>query len=158
VSRCNAEHGNKLWSVIPTKWQEWWMQEVRQCHSVYEAVTLQQPASVIADVTVPPLTDFETAIASNRAAEIRRACNEHLRPAIKCPWGCTEFYHKCRHISFDTFVRKWFGSGVLTTQQGPSYSHSFLNIYVPSDSDNAVHSGASVDWHHTAPYYCTLQV
>jgi predicted GIY-YIG superfamily endonuclease len=108
-----AQHGNKLWSIIPTIWRPWWIQEVQRCHQVYETVTLQHLPSLVTDVTIS-LTKFEAAISSNEAVKIRNACNEYLRPAVKCPWGCSEYYHKCGQLNLDVFMAKWFGNAVET--------------------------------------------
>ena len=120
-----AQHGTKVWSIIPTIWRPWWIEEVKGCHEAYENVTLQHLPSVIADVTVP-LTEFQAAINSNAAGKIRTACNNHLHPVVKCPWGCTEYYHKCGQISLDVFMAKWFGSAVQTVSRNVTKQMSIM--------------------------------
>ena len=34
--------------------------------------------------------------------------NEFLIPVVLCPWGCTEYFHCCGHIAFDTILQHYF--------------------------------------------------
>ena len=39
--------------------------------------------------------------------KLRDACNRYLLPTILCRYGCTEFLHKCNHLSFDLVLQRY---------------------------------------------------
>ena len=38
--------------------------------------------------------------------DIERTCNAHLRQSVMCPWGCSEFIHKCGIVPIDVMTQQ----------------------------------------------------
>ena len=38
--------------------------------------------------------------------QLREAYNKHLRPSVLCPYGCSEFIHKCGYLSVDVVFKR----------------------------------------------------
>ena len=100
-----------MWRIVPAEWRFWWIRDVSECIPLLRHVTVQDPAPIFFDVT-DKRDDFYHGIGSMRASQLRRVCNEHLMPVVRCPWGCSEYYHKSGLLAFDSVVRKIFGSAV----------------------------------------------
>jgi len=109
------QHGNKLWSLIPRDWRPWWLDSVRQLHSKYNQVTLEDPPCSFVDSTVKKET-FETAIAMRQGAALAAACNEHLHATVWCPWGEAEYLHKCGSLPLDLIVNRLYGDCMMTIE------------------------------------------
>ena len=89
-----------LWRIMPRVWRLWW-----------------QVAFDIDDVNTPPGVQTETIdvqkrrFASGTSGDIKRLVDtfdELLMPLVLCPWGCTEYYHKCGDIPFDVILQQHF--------------------------------------------------
>ena len=39
--------------------------------------------------------------------DISRIFNAHLQPSVMCPWGCSEFNHKCGSVSIDVMIQRY---------------------------------------------------
>ena len=104
-------HGNLLWTAIPKEWRSWWLHSVRLTNTVFASVTHDFPKSVFADVTLQQ-RDLEEAIDNNEGGQLIRACNEHLHATVWCPWGESEFLHKCGKLPLDLIVGRFFGDTI----------------------------------------------
>ena len=97
------EYGILLWGLVPDLWRPWWIDELQESGSIYNSITLSSPRSVLRDVTLDK-QDMERAIAENNLTGLRDACNKHMLPLVKCPWGCTHIHYKCNHKELDVVV------------------------------------------------------
>ena len=102
-------YGSNLWRLVPDDWHGWWICAVTECIPPLADVTLASPIAIFSDIT-DRKEEFELSLKDDRAAEMKRVCNNHLMPLVWCPWGCSEFYHKCETVSLDLVMRKLFGS------------------------------------------------
>lgn len=108
-----SQHGYNVWSVVPDKWRLWWIDEARKINPVLGNITLFEPPSSVLDVTFQK-KELEESIENCRLADLKQKVDEHLLPLVKCPWGCTEFYHKTGSIPFDVTIARCLGSeGVM---------------------------------------------
>ena len=112
-ARSIRQRGDKLWGLIPLEWRPWWLRSVGTLHSAYQSVTLHQPPSVFADVTLPR-DELHEAIDGNEGVTLANACNKHLHATVWCPWGESEYLHKCGHVPLDVVVSNLFGDSVRT--------------------------------------------
>ena len=118
--RLLLRYGEDVWKIVPCEWRLWWERAVKDCIPVMCNVTLDKPCPIFADVT-DRKAELELGIAGMNAVEMRRVCNEHLFPLVRCPWGCSEYFHKCGKVSYDLVVRKILGSAVTPISGDESY-------------------------------------
>jgi hypothetical protein len=111
------QHGPQVWSLIPHKWRTWWLDEAQQHNPVLAEVTMLHPLSAFKDVTVES-NELRSAIKGGILAELKQKVDEHVQPLVKCPWGCTEFYHKTGTVSLDVTVARCFGVSGLKSVTG----------------------------------------
>jgi hypothetical protein len=57
---------------------------------------------------------FEEAIATKKGKILADACNEHLYATVWCPWGESEYLHKCGSVPLDLVVCRLFGDCIRT--------------------------------------------
>jgi len=43
-------------------------------------------------------------------------------PLVRCPWGCSDYFHKCGVLSYDVVARKIYGSAVTLMSGGDQYA------------------------------------
>ena len=129
--------GSDLWKVVPDEWRYWWIDAIVECAPVFRNVTLESPPPIFSDVTGRK-EELETGIGTMCASDMQRVCNEHLLPLVRCPWGCSEYFHKCGLLSFDLVVRKIFGPSVKPVFSSEKYvrgGESKLEGMVPDYAD-----------------------
>jgi hypothetical protein len=95
-------HGRNIWCYVPSLWRQWWVNSFNRMlgEQRLPVVSLEIPKPVLADVTVRKY-ELEEAIANGKLSRIELAVDKHLYPIVKCPWGCTEFFHKSGTLQFD---------------------------------------------------------
>ena len=103
--RCDRQAAIALWSYLPRKWRSWWVAEIA-IHFPEFNVSINSPASIVADVTCAK-RELEVAIEELTLVKLMKAVDEHMYPLVKCPFGCTEYYHKAGTIAFDVIIA-WF--------------------------------------------------
>jgi len=118
--------GSDLWKIIPAEWRPWWIRAALDCIPQFHNVTADNPLPIFLDVT-DRKKEFEEGIADMRASEMQRVCNHHLLPLVRCPWGCSEYFHKCNTLSIDLVVRKIFGSAVTPVFGGEKYARDGIS-------------------------------
>jgi len=107
------KQASKLWSLIPSGWRSWWIDELKtKFGHAYNHITLSSHLCLTRDVT-SPMSTLKGAIKKGKLLEIKDACDEHLYPLVKCPWGCTEYYHKSHMVNFDAFIDLIFNTTML---------------------------------------------
>ena len=112
------EHGDQLWALVPNLWRPWWIKQLQKSKPAYSSITLDEPHSVFADRTLE-IVEMRKAINDNTLAGLRDACNKHMKPLVKCPWGCTDMPCKCSERPFDIVVRRILGHNVQTCTHDP---------------------------------------
>ena len=112
-------YGNGMWRVVPHEWRRWWHRAISECCPVYDGIESKDLPSIFVDVTERK-QDLENGIKSMRAAEIKRVCNEHLFPLVRCPWGCSDYFNASCALSLDAVVRQLFGKSVACISEQAS--------------------------------------
>ena len=148
--RLLQRHGPDIWKVVPAEWRRWWLRAVQECIPELCNVTEQKPTSIFLDVT-DRKNELEGGIAQLRAAEMRRVCNKHLLPLVRCPWGCSEYFHRCGSLSLDLIARKIFGPSVTSMFGGEKYvrdgSVKMEGLAIDySDSEHSPYLLGNKDW------------
>jgi hypothetical protein len=97
-----AVHGLKLRSFVPGQWRLWLIQAMTEMTGLmgsYRCMTLTTPHSKFRDVTFGRNV-MKDCIRELQLADIVKTMNRYLLPTIRCPWGCTEYYHKAELFDF----------------------------------------------------------
>ena len=106
-----AHHGCSLWAYIPDVWRHWWIRNITELGGVfseYEEVTVTSPVSIFRDVTFAR-NDMKRSIAELRLADLVQSMNKYMLPTVRCPWGCTEYYHKAETFDFASVYLRFLG-------------------------------------------------
>lgn len=105
--------GENAWKTIPQPWRQWWINDIRARYPrVYGCVSITHPPSIIEDRTFI-LNDWKRNITSYLLSNLRDSCNKYLQPLILCPWGCSEFYHRCGVLNFESVYQRYFPKVLL---------------------------------------------
>jgi len=99
------EHRLRVWMMIPKRWRKWWVSEVQKADVCFRNVTLDWPVAVVEDVTNRKEV-LQDALDKLVLAELKQVVDEHLYPLVKCPYGCSEYYHKAGVLPFDIVVAR----------------------------------------------------
>ena len=119
------QHGPELlWALVPTRWRPWWIKAVNAMPA-FANFTLEAPSALIADVMVDE-QKLRASIADKRLADLAKCCNEKLKPVVKCPYGCTEFYHETGTILLDVLYERVLGSKLKTYTTGMRNRRKFV--------------------------------
>ena len=111
--------GDQLWALVPKLWRPWWVHQLQKANpAVHGSITLQEPPPVFADRSLE-IEEMRTAMNENTLSSLRNACDKHMKPLVKCPWGCTDMAHKCTEKPFDIVVRGVLGQNVQTCTHDP---------------------------------------
>lgn len=98
--------GNFIWSLVPLEWRPWFIVEVKlHFPAVFLAVSLVSPSSIIVDKT-NAIMDWNNKVGKYELSSLRDCCNKYLLPVVLCPWGCTDFMHRCGYISFEAMYQR----------------------------------------------------
>jgi hypothetical protein len=94
-------------SVIPKSWHGWWLGSVICDILVLKGVMLDYPVSLV----VKEVVSIETKELSDALQKLQWKELEEIPirlccvPQVRCPWGCTEFYHKANDLPQDYFIK-----------------------------------------------------
>jgi hypothetical protein len=44
-----------------------------------------------------------------KLADMKECLDDLLFPAVLCPWGCTDYFHRCGTFQLDIALYKYFG-------------------------------------------------
>jgi hypothetical protein len=106
-SRIHGIYGRMIWKFIPTKWRHWWINELKASFPiVFAQITIENPIPIFVDRTIES-NEWKNDINSFDLTKIAQACNKHLMPKVMCPWGCTEYTHRCGYIPLDTTFQRY---------------------------------------------------
>ena len=88
-------YGDRIWRFLPSQWRHWWIVSIHmKCPDIYSNVTVDQPPSLFVDVSHEKKV-WNNDIDSYMLSRLASSCNKYMMPNILCPWGCTEFNHRC---------------------------------------------------------------
>ena len=101
-------------------------------------VTWDQPPSIFRDITTD-IKDMRSSLDKNSLSDIMTCCNKHLLPLVLCPWGESDFIHKCGHVPYDMIVQRYLHKvfiNTLTPRQACQNLYSSREDYIrDSNSD-----------------------
>lgn len=107
-----ADHGVYIWSFVPDIWRHWWIDNISELNGVleeYSNVTLSTPPSIFRDVTFER-NAMKTSIRDLRLADLVNTMNNYMFSTVRCPWGCTEYYHKAQTFDLPSIYLHFLGS------------------------------------------------
>jgi hypothetical protein len=101
-------YGTKLWQIIPVEWRKWWLKSVTMLlpHGMYQLNEITNLSCRVVDVTLRK-DNLEKSIQSGKLGDIIASCNENLLPLVKCPWGCTEYFHLTGALSIQVVITRF---------------------------------------------------
>ena len=97
--------GLQCWEIVPSLWRSWWIDEFQKLSSDHASVTVDYPASVVIDAT-PTSTALQGTPLRLKLGELMEACDEYLMLAVKCLWGCSEFYTRAKMLELIWWYQK----------------------------------------------------
>ena len=105
----HRHYGTFIWKFIPTIWRHWWLDSFR---IFFDNVSIEEPYSYFVDIThdIKRWNDLND---SHLLPNLRDACNELLVPKILCPFGCSEFKHRCGTVSIDIVFQRYLPKCLL---------------------------------------------
>jgi predicted GIY-YIG superfamily endonuclease len=131
----NAQYGSHLWRFIPIPWRHWW---ITAASDRLNDITIDHPLPFFVDRT-KEINDWDNLIGSYSLPNLRDACNKYLVPTILCPFGCTEFNHRCGHISIDIVLQRFLPKVILKKLYSPISSFQFIqnarDDFIRTDDD-----------------------
>ena len=77
-------------------------------------MTTENPTSIFKDIT-DEIGDMNTELKNNTLSEIMRCCNKHLIPSMLCPWGETEYIHRCGKLAYDILLQRYLPKCFIQT-------------------------------------------
>ena len=98
-------YGVYVWRFLPVGWRYWWMNSLHESDVLHD-VTIEYPTAMFKDIS-NEVRDMKSGLSSNTLSEIIRVCNKHLIPSVLCPWGESEYIHKCGNIPYDIMVQRY---------------------------------------------------
>ena len=75
----------------------------------FNNISVDYPASVFKDAAVERHELQNSISSSSTLKEFGDKLDKLLLPVVKCPWGESEFFHKCGSVPFDAMVCKMLG-------------------------------------------------
>ena len=109
-----AMHGGpKLWSYIPYKWRPWWVVQICQMDERYVHCSVESPSSYVSEMT-DSHAKLTVPAEELKLGDMMKALNSHLLPIVRCPWGCTDYAHKCGSFSLDIVISHYIGGTIKT--------------------------------------------
>ena len=94
------------------QWRNWWINPLKSMYrNVFNSISLSSPSPIFRDATTD-MKAFAHGIDFTRTnkmglADLRDACNKYLLPTVSCPYGCTEYLHKCESVPMDLVFQRY---------------------------------------------------
>ena len=103
----HQEYGESVWSLIPMTWRRWWMECLKVLYPlIYGNITMSTPVPVVKDVTREKKR-WEDELKRETIGALKNAIDSQMMPTILCPWGCTEYVHKCGKLKLDVTYQRY---------------------------------------------------
>ena len=101
-------YGINIFNIIPTNFHYWWIESLLDYFpDVYQGISIEFPPPIFSDIT----TDIEESkrlLKQNSLLDLEYVCNNHLKPTVMCPWGCSEFIQHCGSCNIDVIIQRFF--------------------------------------------------
>ena len=104
-------YGDYAWRFVPLKWRHWWIHVVHEYEKLSD-VNIDNPSPIFKDVT-EEIQDMKDGLDINSLSEIMRVFNHHLMPTVLCPWGESEYIHKCGKVPFDSILQRFLPKCII---------------------------------------------
>ena len=134
----HSNYGSSIWRFIPSQWRYWWIDEAKACFPhIFNSVSIESPSPIFIDKTME-IKEWNDDVNSYLLPRLASSCNKHLMPNIMCPWGCSEFNHKCGHISMDIVFQRYLQRCLLKLIEKPAafkYIISARDDYLRAEGD-----------------------
>ncbi len=102
-----------IWRLIPKEWRHWWLGSLTAVFpNVYNNIAIEFPTPFFNDKTID-IKEWDDEIQTYFISNLATICNKHLRPTIKCPWGCSEFQHKVGYLPIDVIIQRLLQKAVI---------------------------------------------
>jgi hypothetical protein len=123
-----SKYNSKIWQFIPKPWRFWWLDSLREKYPIdYGHVSLEKPEPIFEDKT-NELSEWNNDFNSLDLPKIAGACNKAcFLPRILCPWGCSEFNHRCGYLDFDIVWQRYLPKCIIKTINDSSKLNKILN-------------------------------
>lgn len=109
----NAEvrevYGIEIWRYIPKLWRYWWIGAVQPLHI---GVNIDEPEPYFVDRTCDS-EEMKKEIESGELSRLAKTLNTFLIPDVLCPWGESEYIHKCGFVELDIIFQRHLQKVVL---------------------------------------------
>lgn len=117
------------WSLIPAKWREWWLSSAIVLHE--SPISMHNPPPLFSDMTLEA-NAFQQTILELRWMELAKQMDSHLAyPEVRCPWGCSEFLHKCNKLPLEDFFFSYSNWIFDCYQSGTANSRKWTDCIRP---------------------------
>ena len=141
-------HGYYIWRIIPLQWQQWWKQSITLFLSqhMYVHNNISELHPCIIDVT-ERTNNLEKSIIDGELSTLITSCDNNLLPLVKCPWGCTEYFHMTGQLSIETIFARFVAED--ETDKFMSYKERLHAIAVTAGCRNdylCVHSAFEMSY------------
>jgi hypothetical protein len=123
-------YGAQIWCFIPVQWRYWWIDSLKEnVNIVYDNITITSPKSIFIDRS-NAIKEWDDDISSFMLSRLASSCNKHILPNILCPWGCTEFNHRCGYIGMDLIFQRFLPKSIIELM---NESKNMINVISARD-------------------------
>ncbi len=129
-------YGTNLWRIIPLQWRQWWYISVRTLlpPEWYYQELINNMTCAVVDVTIAKQS-LECSIKKGNLGQIIENCDKYLLPLIKCPWGCTEYFHICGKIPIQTILWRYISEHGMSNLMSPTKVNQAKTVTIGSRND-----------------------
>jgi hypothetical protein len=129
-------HKTNVWTLVPIQWRRWWFQSITTLlpEEWYVGKQINDMDSSIVDVTLKK-DSLEKSIANGVLGEIMYNCDTNLLPLIKCPWGCTEFFHVCGELPIQDIFWRYLNQNAMEKMLSPIERKHATAVTIGSRND-----------------------
>ena len=106
-------YGCHVWKLIPRQWRFWFIESLKEFEPQnYERITIDFPPPLVQDVS-EKRHEWDRLVNSYTLPNLRDACNKFMVPTVLCPFGCSEFLHRCGTVSMDMIFQRYIQHAVI---------------------------------------------
>ena len=127
-----AARDDTVWQLIPLEWRGWWVDAVNDEVACLHRVTVTVPEAVVRDAT-KEVEEISSAFEIMEWKHLTDVWEKHcFLPFVRCPWGCSEFYHRTNDLPYDYFVRatlEQFSIKMYSQKSGEKWTRGMRKDY-----------------------------